>query len=62
MNSVARMIPFRARAPKNDLVEARAISFGFMKPSSGLLVDLVRRKMSSCTTTKEEKGYIEIMS
>ena len=62
--SAARMIPFRARAPKNDLVEASAnwfesASIFMMGPSFGLLLggsDLVRHMMSGCTRTQEKTG------
>ena len=62
MISAARMAPFRARAPKNDLVEVWAMSFGFMmlKPSFGLVVDLVRRMMmSSCTRAQEKQVHCD---
>ena len=56
--SAARMIPFRANAPKNDLVDAWAISFGSMM-LSGLVVDLVRHTvMSGCTITQEKTGTL----
>ena len=58
--SVARMITFRARAPKNDLVEVKAWSNGMRpEPSFGLLADLVRRRMSGFTITQEKQVHCD---
>ena len=57
----ARMIPFKARAPKNDLVEAWANWFGSTFEEmgyGGLVVDLVRRMMNGCTMTQKKIGTL----
>lgn len=58
MISAVKMIPFRARATKNDLVELEAND-----PASGTgpLADLGRR-MSGCIIKARKKRYIGILS